>query len=55
VLRKETRSLATIVTSHGAMHGYLVILPALLPLMKEELGGYFTLGLLASILYMVYG
>jgi len=55
MLRKENRSLVAIVASHGAMHGYLVILPALLPLMKEELGGYFALGLLVSIMYMVYG
>ncbi len=54
-MRKETRSLAAVVASHGAMHSYLVVLPALLPLMKEELGGYFTLGLLSSIVFMVYG
>lgn len=54
-MRRETQSLTAIVVSHGAMHGYLVILPALLPLMKEELGSYFVLGLLASILYVVYG
>jgi len=54
-MRKEIQSLIAIVASHGAMHGYLVILPAVLPLMKEELGNYFILGLLSSILYMVYG
>ena len=54
-MRKETRSLIANVTSHGAMHSYLVVLPALLPLMKVELGGYFALGMLSSIVFMVYG
>ena len=53
--RRETLSLSAVVVSHGAMHSYIVVLPALLPLMKEELGSYFILGLLASIVYLVYG
>jgi len=53
--RRRVRSLLSISASHGIMHSYLVFLSALLPLMKEELGNYEVIGLLISIVYLVYG
>lgn len=53
--QREVRSLLSISASHGVMHSYLVFLSALLPLMKEELGNYEIIGLLISIVYLVYG
>jgi len=41
--------------SHGIMHAYLVLLPALIPLLKGELGNYETIGLLASLVFLFYG
>ena len=41
--------------SHGAMHAYLVLLPALAPLIKAEVGGYAILGLLISLVFLFYG
>lgn len=49
------RSLLLISASHGIMHSYLVFLSVLLPLMKDELGNYEVIGLLISIVYLVYG
>jgi len=37
------------------MHAYLVLLPALIPLLKGELGNYETIGLLASLVFLFYG
>jgi MFS family permease len=53
--QRGVRSLLLISASHGVMHSYLVFLSALLPLMKEELGNYEIIGLLISIVYLVYG
>ncbi len=53
--RRGFRSLVSISASHGIMHSYLIFLSALLPLMKEELGNYEIIGLLISIVYLVYG
>jgi len=41
--------------SHGAMHAYLVLLPALAPLIKAEVGGYALLGALISLVFLFYG
>ena len=41
--------------SHGAMHAYLVLLPALAPLIKAEVGGYAILGILISLVFLFYG
>ena len=41
--------------SHGAMHAYLVLLPALAPLIKAEVGGYAILGMLISLVFLFYG
>jgi len=37
------------------MHGYLVVLPALLPLMKEDFNNYFLLGIMVSVVFSIYG
>jgi len=37
------------------MHAYLVLLPALVPLLKGELGNYETIGLLVSLVFLFYG
>jgi MFS family permease len=37
------------------MHAYIVLLPALIPLLKGELGNYGMLGLLASLVFLFYG
>jgi len=41
--------------SHGIMHAYLVLLPALIPLLKGELGNFETIGLLVSLVFFFYG
>lgn len=37
------------------MHAYLVLLPALIPLLGGELGNYETIGLLVSAVFLLYG
>jgi len=37
------------------MHAYLVLLPALAPLIKAEVGGYAILGILISLVFLFYG
>jgi len=54
-MKKEDASVIAIAGSHGIMHAYLVLLPALIPLLKGELGNYGTLGLLASLVFLFYG
>ncbi|MBC8224739.1 MFS transporter [Candidatus Bathyarchaeota archaeon] len=54
-MKKEDVSVIAIAGSHGIMHAYLVLLPALIPLLKGELGNYGTLGLLASLVFLFYG
>ncbi len=48
-------SVFAVISSHGIMHSYLVILPALLPLVKVDLGNIETVGLLASLVFLFYG
>jgi MFS family permease len=48
-------SIIAITGSHGVMHGYLVLLPALLPLLHGELGSIATFGLLVSLVNWFYG
>lgn len=45
----------SVVASHGIMHAYLVVLPALLPLVKADLGDIQTIGFLASLVFIFYG
>jgi MFS family permease len=47
-------SIVAISSTHGVLHAYLSILPALLPLMKG-LGDYQLLGLLVAIIFLIYG
>ena len=54
-MKKEDVSVIAVASSHGIMHAYLVLLPALIPLLKGELGNYGTLGLLASLVFLFYG
>jgi len=48
-------SVIAVAGSHGIMHAYLVLLPALIPLLKGDLGNYGTLGLLTSLVFLFYG
>ncbi len=54
-MKGENASIYAISASHGVMHAYLVLLPALIPLLRGELGNYDTLGLLASLVFLFYG
>ncbi len=54
-MRKAEAGIYAIAWSHGAMHAYLVLLPALAPLMKAEIGGYALLGALISLVFLFYG
>jgi hypothetical protein len=38
-----------VTASHGVMHAYLVVMPALMPLMAGELGSLALLAYLASL------
>jgi MFS family permease len=54
-LKRSDLSTVAVVTSHGVMHTYLVVMPALMPLMAGELGGLALLAYLASIANALYG
>jgi MFS family permease len=54
-LKKSDISTIAVTTSHGVMHAYLVIMPALMPLMAGELGSLALLAYLASIANALYG
>ncbi|MFH2109637.1 MAG: MFS transporter [Candidatus Bathyarchaeota archaeon] len=54
-MKSEDASVIAITGSHGIMHGYLVLLPALLPLLHGDLGGIATFGLLVSLVNWFYG
>jgi MFS family permease len=54
-MKKEDVSVIAVAGSHGIMHAYLVLLPALIPLLKGDLGNYGTLGLLTSLVFLFYG
>lgn len=53
VVKKEKSSSPLPIT--WSEHGYLVVLPALFPLIKEDFDGYLILGLLISIVFSIYG
>jgi len=55
LMKKEDVSVIAVAGSHGIMHAYLVLLPALIPLLKGDLGNYGTLGLLTSLVFLFYG
>ena len=54
-MKRSDISTVAVTTSHGVMHAYLVILPALMPLMAGELGGLALLAYIASIGNALYG
>ncbi len=54
-MKRSDISTVAVTTSHGVMHAYLVILPALMPLMATELGGLALLAYIASIGNALYG
>jgi MFS family permease len=54
-VKKTQASIYAVSGSHGIMHAYLVLLPALIPLLGGELGNYETIGLLVSAVFLLYG
>jgi MFS family permease len=54
-MKREELSVVAVAGSHGIMHAYLVLLPALIPLLKGELGSVETLGYLATLVFLFYG
>ena len=54
-LKSEDVSVIAVASSHGVMHAYLVLLPALIPLLKGELGNLETLGFLTTLVFLFYG
>ena len=54
-MKRDDLSVIAISASHGIMHAYLVLLPALIPLLKGELGNLETIGLLSTIVTFFYG
>ena len=51
----QDRSIIAISGSHGVMHGYLVLLPAMIPILQGDLGDIGTVGMLASLVSLFYG
>ena len=51
----QDRSIVAISGSHGLMHGYLVLLPAMIPILQGDLGDIGTVGMLASLVSLFYG
>jgi len=54
-LKRSDLSTVSVVTSHGVMHAFLVVMPALMPLMAGELGGLALLAYIASLANALYG
>jgi MFS family permease len=54
-MKPQETSIVAITGSHGLMHGYLTLLPALLPLISGDLGNIETIGILASLVALFYG
>jgi len=51
----KDRSIIAISGSHGIMHGYLILLPAMIPILQGDLGDIGTVGMLASLVSLFYG
>ncbi len=51
----QDRSIIAISGSHGIMHGYLILLPAMIPILQGDLGDIGTVGMLASLVSLFYG
>ncbi len=54
-MKRGDLSIVAVTTSHGIMHAYLVVMPALMPLMAGELGGLSFLAYMASLVTLFYG
>ena len=54
-MNTEDRTIVAISASHGIMHAYLVLLPAMIPILGGELGDIATVGMLASLVTLFYG
>ena len=54
-MKRQETSIIAITGSHGLMHGYLTLLPALIPLISGDLGNIETIGILASLVALFYG
>jgi len=54
-MNKEETGIIAVSSSHGIMHAYLVLLPALIPLIGGDLGSLETIGYLASLVVLFYG
>ena len=54
-MNDQDRSIIAISSSHGIMHAYLVLLPAMIPILGGELGDIATVGMLASLVTLFYG
>jgi MFS family permease len=54
-LDNQDRSIFAISGSHGIMHAYLVLLPAMIPILGGDLGDIATVGMLASLVALFYG
>jgi MFS family permease len=54
-LKSSDVSTIAVTASHGVMHAYLVVMPALMPLMAGELGSLALLAYLASLANALYG
>jgi len=51
----QDSSIIAISGSHGIMHAYLVLLPAMIPILQGDLGDIGTVGMLASLVSLFYG
>ena len=54
-MNDQDKSIIAISSSHGIMHAYLVLLPAMIPILGGELGDIATVGMLASLVTLFYG
>jgi MFS family permease len=54
-MNREETGIIAVSSSHGIMHAYLVLLPALIPLIGGDLGNLEVIGYLASLVLLFYG
>ncbi len=54
-MNREETGIIAVSSSHGIMHAYLVLLPALIPLIGGDLGNLEIIGYLASLVLLFYG
>ena len=54
-MNDQDRSIIAISSSHGIMHAYILLLPAIIPILGGEIGDIATIGMLASLVTLFYG